>query len=309
MRDIWVIAENLPWAAAMITGAKSISADAKIVVFVNGDEAAAKGAIAMGAASAFYLPLPANAVWEGYAPALVEKAKADKPALIILSSSRRCRDVAAQMAALLDVPCFTDGKKVTISGDTVTADTLVYGGLAAKNISTNAATVLLTMGAKDFEAAASDASRSGDVATLPLAGNAVAVTERKARVATSVNINEAVRLVSVGRGFAEEVDLEKARELAKAIGAEVSCSRPIAEFFKWIPEECYVGISGQHVKPQLYLAIGISGQAQHLYGVRDAKTIVAINKDADANIMQNSDYYIVGDWKEVVPAIMKAVGK
>ena len=307
MRDIWVIAENLFWASTMITGAKAISADAKIVVFVNGDEAAAKEAVSMGAASAFYLPLPADKEWEGYMPAMVEKAKAEKPALIVLSSSRRCRTVAAQMAALLDAPCFTDGKKVSVNGDSWTAETLVYGGLAAKNVSVTAETVLLTMGAKDNEAA-KPAGNTGDVATLPLA-DTFAVTERKARVATSVNVGEANILVSVGRGFAEEADLQHARDLAKAIGGEVSCSRPIAEFFKWIPEECYIGISGNQVKPALYLAIGISGQAQHLYGVRDAKTIVAINKDPEANIMQNSDYYIVGDWKEAIPALRKALGK
>lgn len=308
MRDIWVIAENIFWASTMITGAKTISADAKIVVFVNGDEADAKQATAMGAASAFYLPLPADKEWEGYTAALVEKAKADKPALIIVSSSRRGRTVVAQMAALLDAPCLTDGKKVSVSGDTWTAETLVYGGLAAKSVTVTAETLLLTMGAKDNEAAAASGS-AGDVATLPLAADTFAVTERKARVATSVNVGEANILVSVGRGFAEEADLQHARDLAKALGGEVSCSRPIAEFFKWIPEECYIGISGNQVKPALYLAIGISGQAQHLYGVRDAKTIVAINKDAEANIMQNSDYYIVGDWKEAIPALRKALSK
>ena len=308
MRDIWVIAENLPWAAAMITGAKSISADAKIVVFVNGDEAAAKSAVSMGAASAFYLPLPANAMWESYAPALVEKAKADKPALIIVSSSRRGRDVVAQMAALLDAPCFTDGKKASVSGDTWTTDTLVYGGMAVKKNTATAETVLLTMGAKDFEAAPAG-SNTGEVGTLALGNNGVTVTERKPKVVTSVNVGEAPILVSVGRGFADQADLEHARELAKALGGEVSCSRPIAEFFKWIPEECYIGISGQQVKPQMYLAIGISGQAQHLYGIRDAKTVVAINKDAEANIMQNADYYIVGTWQEAIPAIRKALGK
>jgi electron transfer flavoprotein alpha subunit len=308
MRDIWVIAENLPWAAVLIAGAQTISKEAKIVAFVNGDEAAAKGAIAHGASSAFFLPLPANAMWEGYTPALAEKAKADKPALILLSTSRRCRDVAAQLAALLDAPCFSEGKGLAVSGDAVTGNTMVFGGLAAKNATATATTVLVTMGAKDYEASPADASRSGAVGTLPLAGNTPAVTARKPKETQSVNIGEAAKVVSVGRGFADQADIEHARTLAKALGAEVSCSRPIAEFFKWMPDECYVGISGQQIKPQLYLAIGISGQAQHLYGVRDAKTIVAVNKDPEALFHQNSDYYIVGDWKEVIPALLKAIG-
>ncbi len=310
MRDIWIVAENLPWAAALIAGAKALGPDAagaKIVAFVNGDEAAAKGAIAHGATSAFALPLPASTLWEGYTPALVEKAKAEKPAFIILSASKRCRDMAAQLAAQLDAPCFSDGKNLTLSGSSVTGDTLVFGGLAVKNATCTAETVLTTMGAKDFDPTPADASRSGEVGTLQATAGTAAITERKPRPPQTVNLGEAAKVVGVGRGFAEQSDLAAAEGLAKAIGAEIACSRPIAEFFKWLPEERYIGISGQQIKPQLYLAIGISGQAQHYYGIRDAKTIVSVNKDAECLMNLNADYYIVGDWKEVIPALVKAV--
>jgi electron transfer flavoprotein alpha subunit len=306
MSDIWIVAETLPWAAVLVAGAKKISADAKIVAFVKGDEAAAKGAIAFGAQSAFSLPQPAGGVWEGYAKPLAEKAKADKPAFILISASRRGRDLTGQVAALLDAPCFTDGKNISVAGDTVTASTLVYGGSAVKTATTSAKTVLVTVGASDYDPVASDSSRQGAVATLPYAATPVKVTGNKPRAAQTVNLGEADRVVSVGRGVSEEGDLALAKELAKTIKAEVSCSRPIAEFFKWMPEECYVGISGQQIKPLLYLAIGISGQAQHVFGVRDAKTIVSINKDPECPMVQNADYYIVGDWKEVVPAVIKA---
>ncbi len=306
MRDIWIVAENLPWAAVLVAGVKTVSQDANIVAFINGDEAAAQAVISYGASKAFALPLPAGAMWEGYTPALVEKIKAEQPALIVLSASKRCRDMAAQIAAVLDAPCFSDVKNLTVSGDSFTGDTMVYGGAAVKNATCTAQTVLATIGAKDFDPAPADASRSGDVATLPLAST-ITVTERKPRAAQTVNLGEAVRVVGVGRGFAAQEDLAAAQELAKAIDAEVACSRPIAEFFKWMPEECYIGISGQVLKPQLYLAVGISGQAQHYYGVRDAKTIVSINKDAEALMNKNADYYIVGDWKEVIPAFVKAV--
>ncbi|MDR2820234.1 MAG: electron transfer flavoprotein subunit alpha/FixB family protein [Desulfovibrio sp.] len=309
MSDIWVIAENLPWAATLIAGAASIKNDAKITAFVNGDEAAAGGAIAAGAAEAFYLPLPANAVWEGYAPALSEKARAEKPDLILLSASRRCRDVAAQLAATLDAPCFSEGKNITVSGDGVTVDTLLYGGLAIKNSVTSASTVLVTMGAKDFDPLPVDASRDGPVSALRLADNAIAVTGRKPRAAQTVDLAGALKVVGVGRGVSEEGDLGLARELAQAIGAEVGCTRPIAEFFKWMPEECYIGISGQQIKPQLYLALGVSGQAQHYFGIRDARTIVSINKDKESLMNANADYYIVADWKEAAQALLKAVKK
>jgi electron transfer flavoprotein alpha subunit len=307
MSDIWVVAENPAWAAVLISAAKTVKADATITVFVKGSEAEAKETITYGAASAFALPLPADGLWEGYLPALVEKAKAEKPALILVSASRRGRDLAAQSAALLDAPLFSDAKNLVLDGSAFTCETTVYGGTGIRKDSTTAPTVLITLGAKAYEPVAADASRSGTVASLPYAAGTVKVTERKPRQKQTVNLGEAARVVAVGRGFAEEKELESARELAAALGAEVGCSRPIADFFKWMPEECYIGISGQIIKPQLYIAVGISGQAQHLSGIRDAKVVVSINKDAECLMHQNADYYFIGNWQDVIPSLIKAV--
>ncbi len=306
MSTIWIIAENLAWAAGLLTCAKSLRADAAVTAFINGDEAAARAVTARGAGKAFALPTQASGLWESYAPVLAEKAKAEKPAVILLSASKRCRDLAAQLAALLDAPCFSDVKNLALAADGASGDTLMYGGVGIKSAVCKAETVLATIGAKDFDPAP-EAGGGGDVAVLAPAASPAVVTARNPRAAQTVNLGEAVKVVGVGRGFAEQTDLAAAEDLAKALGAEIACSRPIAEFFKWLPEERYVGISGQQIKPQLYLAVGISGQAQHYYGVRDAKTIVSINKDAECLMNQNADYYIVGDWKEVLPALMKAV--
>ena len=307
MRAIWIVAENPVWAAVLVTAAQNADKDAEITAFVNGDEAAAKSAIACGAKAAFSLPMPADGMWEGYAKPLAEKAAAEKPALILISASKRGRDVAAQMAAMLDAPCFSDGKNIAFADGGVTCETLMYGGAGVKKASAQAPVVLATMGAKACDPAPADASRSGAVAVLPYAGTPAKVTERTPRPAQTVNLGEAAKVVSVGRGFTDAAELSAPRDLAAAMGAEMGCSRPIAEFFKWMPEECYIGISGQVLKPQLYLAIGISGQAQHVYGVRDAKVVVSINKDAECLMNQNADYYIVGDWKDVIPALMTAV--
>ena len=305
MRDIWIVAENPAWAAVLSAGAQAISKDAKIVAFVNGDETAAKEAGSYGASSAFSIPQPADGLWEGYAVPLAEKAKADAPAFILVSASKRGRDLAAQVAAILDAPLFTDGKNIKVEGDKTTAQTMIYGGAGIKTLSVTAPTILVTMGAKDYDPAAA-VGVPGSVATLPYTAGPAKVTGHMPRAASSVNLSEAAKVVAVGRGFADEAELSFARDLAGTLGAEVGCSRPIAEFFKWLPEECYVGISGQVLKPDLYLAVGISGQAQHLFGCRDAKCIVSINKDAECLMNQNADYYIVGDLKEVIPAVIKA---
>jgi electron transfer flavoprotein alpha subunit len=124
---------------------------------------------------------------------------------------------------------------------------------------------------------------------------------------SGVDISTATKLVSVGRGFHKKEDLKLAQDLAAAFKAELSCSRPIAEDDHWLPIDHYVGISGHTVKPDLYLAVGISGQVQHMVGARESKVIVAVNSDEHAPIFESTDYGIVGDLYEVLPLLTAAV--
>jgi electron transfer flavoprotein alpha subunit len=119
-----------------------------------------------------------------------------------------------------------------------------------------------------------------------------------------VDLTQAERIVSVGRGIKAQEHIALAQQLAEALGAELAASRPICDA-GWLPMDRQVGSSGQTVAPKLYLALGISGAIQHVVGMKGARTIVAVNKDAEAPIFEIADYGIVGDLFEIVPAIIK----
>ena len=122
----------------------------------------------------------------------------------------------------------------------------------------------------------------------------------------SVDLSQAERIVSVGRGIKGQEHLALAQQLADALGAELGASRPICDA-GWLPMDRQVGSSGQTVAPKVYVALGISGAIQHLVGMKGSNVVVAINKDPDAPIFEIADYGIVGDLFEVVPAMIAAL--
>ncbi len=124
--------------------------------------------------------------------------------------------------------------------------------------------------------------------------------------AQTVDLSAAEVIVGVGRGIGEQENLKLVEDLAQALGAELAASRPICDA-GWLPMERQVGSSGQTIAPKLYLAVGISGAIQHLVGMKGSKTVIAINKDADAPIFEVADIGVVGDLFELVPALTKAI--
>ena len=124
----------------------------------------------------------------------------------------------------------------------------------------------------------------------------------------AVDLSQAERIVAVGRGIKAQEHLALAEQLAAAFGAELAASRPICDN-GWLPMDRQIGSSGQTVAPKLYVAVGISGAIQHLVGMKGSRTIVAINKDADAPIFEVADYGIEGDLFEIAPALIAELGK
>jgi len=124
----------------------------------------------------------------------------------------------------------------------------------------------------------------------------------------AVDLTQAEIIVSVGRGIKEQKNLELVKQLADALGGELAASRPICDN-GWLPMDRQIGSSGQTVAPKLYLALGISGAIQHIVGMKGSRTIIAVNKDAEAPIFEIADYAIVGNLFDIVPPLTEEVRK
>jgi len=249
---------------------------------------------------------------DGYTQACQAVIAELAPSVVVLPHTYQTRDFAPKLAARLDRAIITDVTGVKAdAGRTVFVRPMFQGKLTADVVPLGPAPHFVTfqIGAYRPDQVAR-ASAPAPVRALECEVDASSIRQkpdapfREARQA--VDLSQAERIVSVGRGIKEQANIALAKTLADALGAELAASRPICDA-GWLPMERQVGSSGQTVAPKLYLALGISGAIQHLVGMKGASTIVAINKDPDAPIFEVADYGVVGDLFEIVPALIAAL--
>jgi electron transfer flavoprotein alpha subunit len=169
---------------------------------------------------------------------------------------------------------------------------------------------MATIPPRTYESAAAVDGRQGKIRRFPVhSPSIVKVLEKKVKEREPKDIAESRVLICVGRGVEKKEDVALARQLADVLNGEVACTRPIAEEYHWLPEELCIGLSGMQVKPDLYLGLGVSGQVQHVTGIRTAKVIAAVNKDENAPIFKAADFGIVGDLYDVVPKLIAELKK
>ena len=277
------------------------------------DEIVVLAVAAKGAAEAL-LPYASEVIWlgdqaegsmiEDYVPALAERILALAPRLVLTGTSSRDRCISARLAVRLGAGVITDISGARIGDDgTLIMTRSVYGGTASATVRAAAAITVAVVPEGVFgEAAAGAAGRFTESPAAP-EKNGIERLSVDVRQEERVNLSAAKRVIGVGRGLGAGKNLAPVEAFASKIGAELACTRPIAEEEALMAKNRYVGVSGLSIRPDVYIACGISGQVQHMVGVNASRVIIAVNKDAKAAIFQNCDYGIVGDMNKIIPAL------
>jgi len=257
-------------------------------------------------------PALASYTPDGFVAAFVALVTAVEPALVLLTHTYQTREFAPRLAARLRRALVTDCVAMKTREERLAfVRPMFQGKFVADVVPTGPSPHFASFQNGVFR---QDALRRGDspaeIREFPVEIDAATIRQTAEapfqEAKQAVDLTQAERIVAVGRGIKSQEHIAMAQKLAAALGAEVAASRPICDS-GWLPMDRQVGSSGQTVSPKLYLALGISGAIQHLVGMKGARTIVAVNKDADAPIFEVADLGIVGDLFEVVPALISAL--
>jgi electron transfer flavoprotein alpha subunit len=251
---------------------------------------------------------------DAFVQAVQQLVTQHSPALVVFPHTYQTRDFVPALAATLDRALITDVIGIrTVNGVTAFARPMFQGKLTADVAPDGPAPHLISFQIGAFRADAVErASTPANVSSAAVTIDASKVRQQPEapfqEAKQAVDLSQAERIVAVGRGIKSQDNLQLAEKVAQAMHAELAASRPICDN-GWLPMERQIGSSGQTVAPKLYVALGISGAIQHLVGMKGARTIVAINKDAEAPIFEVADYGIQGDLFEIAPAIVAELEK
>ena len=274
----------------------------------------AQEAIAYGADRVYVVedPLLEDYQADSYVAAAEKAAKESNPAILLLGQTEIGSDIAARLAFRLETAAVLDCIALEIDPDSkrLLQTKPVYGGNAQAIYVTDTDPQIATVRAKSMTPLAKDDSRQGEVVNIDAGLDASAirtkVLEKVKEEIEGVKLEDAAVIVTGGRGIGGEEGFKQLEELARMMKGAVGASRPACDN-GWMPEKAQVGLTGKIVTPDLYIAVGVSGASQHMAGCSGSKTIVAINKDGEANIFRMAHYGVVGDWKKILPAFKEKV--
>lgn len=251
---------------------------------------------------------------DAYVAALKQFVSSKQPRLLLMPHTYQVRDFAPKLAASLGRTLISDCIAYRKEGDRLIFTRQMFQGKFAADVSFQCDPPhFATFQAGSFrgdkvEMGTAPASVEKVTAQVDAGAIRIKPLEIFKEAKQAVDLTQAEIIVSVGRGIKEQKNIEIAKALAHALGGEIAASRPICDS-GWLPMDRQIGSSGQTVAPKLYLALGISGAIQHIVGMKGSRSIIAINKDAEAPIFEIADYGVVGNLFDIVPALTEEVKK
>ncbi|MEG1758683.1 MAG: electron transfer flavoprotein subunit alpha/FixB family protein [Oscillospiraceae bacterium] len=298
IEKVWAIASTTSSIRELTVGARLLGESTALIT---------TSASAGGADVIYRLSEENNSSFLFYLPTIIELVKEHSPQLILVEPTRDGRLAAGQLAAALGTSPLPESMCLEVDGEGVTSKRLVYGGNAIRTEHSPLPAVVI-MGAGSFED--DGAQLSGEVVSLtPSNVESLTLLETRACSVQTVNLSAAKKIIGVGRGLGSAGNLPIVEKLSVMLGAEIGCTRPVSEEEHWFTKDRYIGVSGCMAKPAFYLAVGISGQIQHMVGVNQAGVILAVNKDENAPIFKQADFGLVGDSADMLSAIVKKLEK
>jgi len=303
MKEIWVYSESAPVSNELATAASELARVPGWRAVVLELDSPRDGVFSPSGKLVLRAESRIAGSADTAAHAIVEAATKLEPVAILVGSTRLGRELAARLAVRLGRGCLSEAFDLSTDGAYLSGKRYVYAGRVVASVSAPVPCIA-TVKLGSYSQLA-DGSSEADEMHVGGAGAGLKVLDVRRKQASAVDLKSAKVIVSAGRGIRKKEDLELIEKLASAVGGAVGCSRPLSSDLGWLPEEHHIGLTGVTVHPDLYLAVGISGQLQHVAGIKDSKVIAAINSDRDAPIFQASDYGAVGDLYKIVPEMLK----
>lgn len=248
---------------------------------------------------------------DGYTDAMERVVRQLDPQLVVMPHTYLVRDYAPKLAARFEKALISDCIRVKVADGSITFTRRIFLGKIDADVSSDgAAPVFATFQSGAYRADQAKKGNGAPVETMEVEVGEIRMTPEAPfqEVKQAVDLSKAEIIVAIGRGIKGKENIALAEKLAEVLGGDIAASRPICDA-EWLPIDRQIGSSGQTVAPKLYIALGISGAIQHLVGMKNSGTIVAINKDPEAPIFDIADYGIVGDLFEAVPVLTEEIKK
>lgn len=304
-----ITAELLGGATSLAT---KLNEKVSVVLVGSGVSGAASEAAAQGADKVYVADdaLFKDYQTDAYVGVVAELVKGTNPRYILLGQTSIGRDLAPRLAFRLGTVATTDCTLLDVDAQTkgLLQTKPVYGGNARATFTSGAFPQVATVRQKAMNPLAPDASRKAEVVTVQTkvdpASIRYKVMDRVKQEAAGIKLEDARVVVCGGRGMGGPEGFKQLEQLAGMLKGAIGASRPACDT-GWVPSQIQIGLTGRIVTPDVYIAVGVSGASQHLAGCSGAKNIIAINKDAEANIFKEARFGVVGDWKQVLPAFIE----